>query len=224
MREVILDKGVDSGRIVIVENWPEQSVAEANSNEREFRRQHDLDGKFVVMYSGNMGLFHSFDSILRVALRLRDRDDIAFVFVGQGARKREIVDAARSVGNIYVFDHQPEDKFSDMLASGDVHFVSLRAGYEGLIVPSKFYSILASGRPVIYEGKKKGEVARVIDEESCGVVIEPDSVDLLEKAITNYISSPSLRESHALRARLAYESRFERTVLASRYAHALLDS
>lgn len=222
MRDVVLSKGVKPERISIVENWPEQSLAESDADGQLFRRQHGLIGKKVIMYSGNMGRFHRFDSILSVAARFKNHPDIVFVFIGHGVRRGEIDNMAKKSGNILVFDHQPDDRFGDILAAADLHFVSLRAGYEGLMVPSKFYSILASGRPVIYEGCSGGEIARVIAEEECGVVIEPGDMDSLEKSISDYASNPSKIAEEASRARRAYERRFERTTLAKRYVSVLL--
>jgi len=217
MKKIVEEKGVDYNKIEIVENWPEQTISEINGDGSDFRSKYDLNAKKVVMYSGNMGNFHSFESILSVARRVEKRTDIVFVFIGDGVQKKIIQEVAEECKNIILIDFQPVAEFGNILAAGDMHFVSLGAGYEGLMVPSKFYSIIASGKPVIYEGFSGGEVAKVINEEGCGVVVEPGDTDALEKCILRYVSDHNLLIQDGKRARSAYEHRFDRKALISRY-------
>jgi colanic acid biosynthesis glycosyl transferase WcaI len=221
MEKVVKRKGVNPACISIVENWPERSVAESLGDGRNFRKQYGLKDKVVIMYSGNMGKFHNFDTILNVAKRLEGRENIVFVFIGRGVRRSEIDRVAGKSSNILLLEYQPAGQFKNILAAGDVHFVSLRAGYEGLMVPSKFYSVLAAGRPVIYEGKSEGEIARVVIEEGCGKVIELDDADQLEKSLLYYASHRDEITIAGRKSRESYENRFKRQILARRYSDIL---
>ena len=98
---------------------------------------------------------------------------------------------------------------------------SLRNEFRGLVVPSKFYSILAVGRPVVYEGDSRGEVARVIKEEHCGAVITPGDDREIERTLISYLNDPSRIVEDGLRARAAYNNRFRSSDLAQKYAAAI---
>ena len=146
------------------------------SRNTRFRSQHGIQG-FVILYSGNFGRYHDFDTILDAAKALNENgqeeglDKVQFVLVGGGAQKEHIAQriAAEKISNIHLFDFVSKDDYADLLASANVSLVTLEPGMEGLCVPSKFYSILASGRATIASVSPQSEVARVIDEAQCGV-------------------------------------------------------
>ena len=116
--------------------------------ESRLRRELGLDGKFVVLYSGNMGVSHYFDDLLEVIRRCQDEAKLHFVFIGEGQRRGEIENFFRrhQPRNVSLLLFQPMEQLAESLSLGDVHFVSLRAGFEGLVVPSKVYGALAAGR------------------------------------------------------------------------------
>ena len=106
------------------------------------------------MYSGNLGLAHSFDEFLEAARRLRDRSDIVFLFVGDGPRNVEVEAARDSEGltNIRLIDPVPRDWLHASLSLADVHLISMRPEMNGIVVPGKLYGIMAAGRPIIFVG------------------------------------------------------------------------
>ena len=223
MQGFMLNKGIDPDKVRIVENWPESTLADDRYSGGGFRERHGLKNKFIVMYSGNMGRFHTFQTILEVARRFETRPDVVFVFVGSGVRRKEVEKAATTATNLFLFDYQPVELLGDMLAAADVHFISLAQSATGLMVPSKFYGVLAAGRPVVYEGSVNSELARVIQEEGCGGIVPEGESETLERCLTEYIQNPDLASSHGRRSRLAYENRFEREHLADRYAEIILN-
>ena len=137
----------------------------------------ELDA-FLVGYSGNLGRAHEFETILGA---MRSLPDVRFVFTGGGARFEAVRKAAGA--NAEFRAYVPRERLSESLSSVDAHLVSLQPALEGLIVPSKFYGILAVARPVIFIGARDGELARIIDAQRCGVVVEPGDVDALTRAI-----------------------------------------
>src|SRR5204863_141914 len=126
--------------------------------------------------AGNLGRAHDVDTILAAVRML---PDVRFVFTGGGAK----LDAVRGAGatKIEVRPYAPREQLSESLSSVDVHLVSLLPRLEGLIVPSKFYGVLAVARPVIFIGARDGELARIIEEHRCGIVVE--TADELARAI-----------------------------------------
>ncbi len=188
-----------------------------------FRAEHNLSG-FVVLYSGNFGRYHNFDTILDAAAALRDRcPHISFALVGDGAQKGHI--AARVQGealsNVRLFDFVAKDAYADLLASADVSLVTLEPGMEGLCVPSKFYSILASGRPVVATVSPKSEVARVIDEAQAGVHMEQAATGELVSALIALAEDPARTGQMGQNARCVLEEKYSMTQVARQY-HAVL--
>jgi glycosyltransferase involved in cell wall biosynthesis len=187
MEDYFAGQGVPRDRIRIVHNWAPPEAVPRPEEAAAFRQEHGLDQSFVVMYSGNMGYSHRMDTVLAVAAELRPLRDVQFVFVGKGVREREI-EAAVAAGapNVRMLPLQPRERVGASISAGHVHFVSLREGCEGRLVPSKAYGIMSCGRPLIYEGSERGEVARIVRESGCGVVVPPGDRNALRDAVLRY--------------------------------------
>ena len=176
--------GADPARIRVIENWTDdETIRPVEPHANPLRGQWALEDRFVVEYSGNMGRAHEFGTILDAAERLRDEPGIVFLLIGEGhalAAIRARV-AALALTNIAIKPPQPRERLADVLAVGDVHLVSLQPSMEGLVVPSKYYGVLAAGRPVIYVGDAHGDLAREIVRCDCGRVVAPgDSIELAQ--------------------------------------------
>lgn len=185
MRELLIERyGLDPARVVVAEVGADPKVIQPGPRETEFRRTHNLEG-FVALYSGNFGQYHDFDVILDAAERLDKKGDVTFVLVGGGHKKAQIETAIRerSLTNVLLLPFVPEEMLSDLLASANVHLVTLEEGMEGLCVPSKFYSCLASGRPVVAIVPQETEVAMTLEESQAGWHVMPKQVDALISAL-----------------------------------------
>ena len=125
------------------------------------------------MYSGNLGLAHSFDEFLEAARRLRERPDIVFLFVGDGPRKAEVQAARDSEGltNIRLLDPVPREWLHASLSLADVHLISMRPEMNGIVVPGKLYGAMAAGRPVVFVGPEHCESADTIRNAGCGLTL-----------------------------------------------------
>jgi len=218
--------GISPGRIRMIPNWADTDVIRPVARESNpLRAEHGLEGKFVVMYSGNLGVSHYFDDLLEVACRLRRLPDWVLLFVGSGSRLQEVQDRSRELGleNVRFLGYQDYELLSESLGMGDVHFVSLRPGFEGLVVPSKTYGVLAAGRPVVYQGSATGEIARMLEETETGTVVGIGDVEELEKAILQAYEDPAGRESVGQRARRVAEERYSPGPGVQAYAEVLED-
>ena len=211
MLEEVIGYGVDPRKAKIIHNWAdEKSIRPLDPNENRFRKAHGLEGKFVIMYSGNMGVVHQFEDILEVARRLRGRSDICFVFIGDGVRHGELVDFQHRYGlkSILLLPYQDRSCLGESLGAGDLHFVSLRNGFEGLVVPSKVYGIMAAARPVVYQGSQKSDIGYMIAEKGIGVIVSEGDVNALESAILKLYSDRALTEILGKSARAVLEEEY----------------
>lgn len=189
--------GVDADKVRVVSNWVDGGVITPISPETNpLRINWDLTGKFVVMYSGNMGRAHEFETILDAATLLQSDTRFVFLFVGGGNQRGPLGSAvaSRALSNIQFRPYQPRDQLGLSLSVGDVHLISLRPELEGLIVPSKFYGVLAAGRPVVFVGAVDGELAQQIGLADCGVVAEQGDARGLADLLERLANMPSMCE------------------------------
>jgi colanic acid biosynthesis glycosyl transferase WcaI len=158
--------------------------------ENSYRREFGLEGKFVVMYAGNVGFSQSLDVVLQAAVALAYEPDLVFVINGAGSARPELETKARGLNNVRFIDMQPLERLPEVLAAGDIHLVPLRKGLARSSVPSKSYSILAAGRPLIASVDEGSEVARVVERAGAGTAVPPDDAEALTKALRAMLDSP----------------------------------
>jgi colanic acid biosynthesis glycosyl transferase WcaI len=177
MASLIARTGVSPEKIRVIPNWaPAGMDRQTHDGTAELRRAWKLAGKFIVAYSGNLGRVHDFSWVVETASLLQDQSHLAFVFIGDGAQRDALAAAvqARGLANIHFHPPQPRAQLAITLALGDVHLVTLRAGCEALVFPSKLYGIAAVGRPVVFVGPKDCEVARLVEQHGFGVAFTPE--------------------------------------------------
>ena len=188
MANVLLREGVPKNRIRVIHNWADDlKYFNHGTQDNEMRKKWGLEDKFVIGYSGNIGRAHEFETLLDAAELLVKKTKFIFLFIGDGAQLEWIKyqKKQRRLSNIQFQPYQPRRLLSRSLSVSDVHIVSLKPELEGLIVPSKFYGIIAAGRAVIFIGDPNGEIAEILKEEECGIAIAPGEgqrlADFLEK-------------------------------------------
>jgi glycosyltransferase involved in cell wall biosynthesis len=213
MAQRLRDEGVRSDRITVIENWADGDIIQPVPKEdNPLVREWQLEGKFALGYSGNMGQVHEFKTILDAAELLKAAEEIAFVFIGDGIARPwlEAEVARRGLTNIQFRPYQPADQLRWSLSVPDVHVISLRPALEGLIVPSKFYGIAAAGRPVIYVGDPAGEIARILEREQCGWSFCIGEVGPMVECIRELSDNCSKVTEAGQRARQAFDRQYAR--------------
>ena len=199
-----------ASRLAVIPNWARPDAILPLSHERNpFRREHELDGRFVVMSSGNIGLAHTFEATLEAAALLQDREpDLLFLFVGEGPRLPWLHEEAarRGLTNLRFLPSQPRERLAESLSAADVHLVTMRDDLCGLVVPSKFYGIAAAGRPVIFAGPADSEVALDILRERCGAVLPAATGAGLAECLRGWRADATACSAAGARAR-AYAER-----------------
>jgi glycosyltransferase involved in cell wall biosynthesis len=224
MAEQVRALGVPSGRVTTIHNWCDATEVRPQPLEgHALRAAWNLEDRFVVMYSGNMGYAHEFTTILNAAEHLRERDDIVFLFVGDGVQRAFIEHEAarRKLGNVRFEPYQPRESLALSLTAADAHLVSLSPQLEGLMVPSKFYAAAAAGRPVLFIGAADGELAGLIGEADCGWRFAVGAGAALAERIETLAADPDLGKRQGAAARRLLEERFDRRLAADAWCRTL---
>lgn len=224
MRRRCVAAGAAPERAHVIPNWSDGGGVRPVPHERNaLRAELAGDAAFVAMYSGNMGRVHDVETLLGAARLLRDRREIAFVFAGDGAKRALVEDAARELPNVRLAPYQPRERLAEALSAGDVHLVALSPEIEGLAEPSKLYGIMAAGRPALYIGPERAEVARTLAREGCGRCVANGDARGLADALAALAADPAAREAMGRAARAALEARYQRTVATRRFAELLAE-
>jgi glycosyltransferase involved in cell wall biosynthesis len=208
---LITNYSIEPDRIACIPNWSLTSnTTFIPFKQNRLARELGIENKFVVQYSGNMGLWHDIDTFIRAADRLKDNRDIQFLFIGNGIRQKQAQELAQELElkNIVWMDFVPKEELSSSLTCAHVALISLNTGLEGIAVPCKLYGILASGRAIIAQVPKNSEIAYVVQEENCGFVVSPGNVEELVQKIEQLASDRSLVEEMGLRSFQAYQSKY----------------
>jgi glycosyltransferase involved in cell wall biosynthesis len=217
MAGVLKNKGVAADRLAITPPWADGSrLFPLDHGQNQFRREIGIPADhLVVMYSGNMGLGHRFETVLAAARSLSSHDKIHFVFIGDGAKRPQIEACRRAhnLKNIIMLPYQPRERLRETLSAGDVHLISLDAKVQGLIVPSKLAGILAVGRPVVFLGNEQNSIATAILEGQCGHVIPEGEVKRLEEIIETLMENPGYRRRLGDAARNLFDREYDRAVV-----------
>jgi colanic acid biosynthesis glycosyl transferase WcaI len=218
--------GAAGVRIHVIANWcNDETIKPLGPADNPLRQAWGFAGKFVFGYSGNLGRAHEYDTVLAAAERLREEAGIVFLMIGGGKRFDELADAVKMRGLDGAFrfmPYQPRAMLPFSLAVPDTHWLSLNPKLEGLIVPSKFYGIAAAGKPIIVIADKDGEMARLVRQHACGIVIAPGDADALVGALRQLSAAPALVADMGRRARQMLDARFTRRQGFKRW-HDLLD-
>lgn len=223
MRRRIVAKGVDPARIRVIPNWGDVHRITPQPRDNAWSRAHGLDGRFVVMHSGNVGHAQDLDSLIRASTLLRDLANLRIVIVGTGARHAELTALAERLeaDSVEFLPYQPREQLSDSLSSANVHFVGLARGLAGFVVPSRTWGVLAAGRPVLAAAEDESETAVVVRETGCGVVVRPGDPFQLAEAIRACHDGVHDLEAMGRRARAYAEAEADREIAVARYRQVL---
>ncbi|HEX9287904.1 MAG TPA: glycosyltransferase family 4 protein, partial [Anaeromyxobacteraceae bacterium] len=187
MADRILRKADVSDKITVLPPWPHEDHLQRVPHEQNaFRREHGLDGKFVVMYSGNHSPANPITTLVEAAKQFRSDARYVFLFVGGGRAKREVETAiAQGYSNIRSLPYQPLGRLGHSLSAADVHVVSLGNDMVGIVHPSKIYGAMAVGRPLLTIGPAESHLADLVTRYGLGYhVAQGDvagAVDALRK-------------------------------------------
>lgn len=222
MSPVLVKKGVPAHRLLLIENWQDTSLIHP-ADPKPFRTQHGLlESDFVIMHSGNIGFSQNLELLLESARLLKNESRIRFVLIGDGSRKSALERKIREarLDHVHLLPYQPESTLSESLAAANVHYMSLKEPFAGLIVPSKFYGIMAAARPVLAVLPEACSHVKTIRNFNLGFLCAP-SAEELAKTIVSCMGNPSLLSEMGENARRYTEAFGNRSRATQAYLTAV---
>ena len=202
-KEGLNSLGVPESQMVLVNVWVDTELINPLPHDNQFAKENNLNNHFIVLYAGNIGLSQGLEYILTAAEQLADHKDILFVFVGDGTGSEflQIQTKQRQLSNVKFMPFQSREKLSEVLASADISLVILRHGIGFSSLPSKTFSIMASGRPILASVDEDSELFKLIKRAEAGLCIPPENPEKLVEAIL------TLKHDNALCERLGDNGR-----------------
>jgi colanic acid biosynthesis glycosyl transferase WcaI len=210
MRDRILAKGVARERVVVVRDGTAPTTAPAATHASAAAQMPERSDSvvqeirhgfpFVVLHAGNLGFYGAWDTLLAAA-KILSNENTGFVFIGDGANRAGLESAARELPNVKFAPFRPVAQIAHVMMAGDLHIVTVKRGLEGVVVPSKLYSILAAGRPIIVIAPAECDAARIVVESGCGVALDPDDPVAVATAIRELRAQPARLAEMGSRAR-----------------------
>jgi glycosyltransferase involved in cell wall biosynthesis len=221
-RDELARRGIDPGKVVIIPNGADGEVFHAMEKYNGVRENLDLGRKFVVSYVGTHGMAHGLETVLQAADRLRGQDDIAFLFVGDGAQRADLESIARRMDlpNVRFLGVQPREKIPAYIATSDVSLVPLRRKpLFQKVLPSKIFEIMGCERPLILG--VEGEAQDAVQEARAGLCVRPEDPGALSEAILDLYRHPEQAAEYGRNGRRYVRRNYCRDKLAQRYLQVL---
>ncbi len=201
-------------RVKVIPNFVDTQAITSMSRMTKYRTELRIDDALVVMYAGNVGFSQSLEMLVSAA---RELPQLIFVINGEGAARESLKKSAHGLSNVRFGDYQDVSRLSEVLATGDIHVVPLKRGLGSVSVPSKTYSILASGRPVLAAVDLDTEVPRILAAADAGVCVEPDNSAAFISALRAMTLDPKTLSEMGERGRKWVENHASPASVAQRY-------
>ncbi|WP_083636716.1 glycosyltransferase family 4 protein [Leptolyngbya sp. 'hensonii'] len=218
--ENLLGKNVPGDKIVCIPNWVDTDFIRPLPKEHNsFREEHGLQGKFVVLYSGNIALTQGLETVIQAAARLKDISEIEIVIVGEpGALQRLQRHCDRyQTENVKLLPFAPREKLPEMLAAADIGLIVQRHNVISFNMPSKTQVLLASGRPIIASVPAEGTAAKAVERSGGGILVPPENPGALAAAIRDLYANPAKAELLGKKGRIHAEEYYARPKALDQY-------
>jgi colanic acid biosynthesis glycosyl transferase WcaI len=201
-------------RLHVIPNFVDTHAITPQDRMTAYRSELGIGDQMVVMYAGNVGFSQSLNLVVDAAAKF---PDIAFVINGDGAARKKLEQDCARLTNVYFGDYQPIERLSEVLATGDIHVVPLRAGLASVSVPSKSYSILAAGRPMLAAIDPGTEIPNMLQQSGAGVAVEPDNSTAFIEALSQLVSRREQLHEMGARGRTWVETHASPASVAAQY-------
>ncbi len=215
VRDLLIRQGLPPERIFLLTNGVD-TVKFHPLPQDQARNELGWDGRFTLVYAGNHGLVYGMAAVLEAAEQMLDRANIHFIFLGDGARKAEMLEQARkrNLKNVTFLDPISHDSMHTVFAAADICLIPLsNMPLLETSLPLKMFEIMACARPFILGAR--GIASQIAEEAGAGIVIEPENAQALVSAISHLYEHPEVGEQLGRRGRIYAEARFDYDHLAA---------
>lgn len=218
-RQSLLAKGISPSKLSVLPVWADPHSICPLPKENGFRRAHELDGKFILLYAGNLGHTSALEDVIEAARLLKAEKDMVFVIIGEGVKKAALQASTLRYGleNVRFLPYQPRERYAETLAAADVSLVTLNPSASHTSLPSKIFNIMASARPILAVAEAASEAARLVRRERCGVVVPPAQPALLAETVKTLRDRSRELTEWGRNGRAALEKHYSREACLARY-------
>jgi glycosyltransferase involved in cell wall biosynthesis len=219
----MIGKGIPAGKIEVIKNGVDLDFYKVAEGPNPVVQEFGLDGKFVSSYFGTHGMAHHLETVLEAATLLRDRKDILFLLVGDGAERKKLLALCETsaLDNVMMLDQQPKQKMPFLWQCSDVSMVLLKksALFE-MVIPSKIFESMAMQKPVILG--VEGESREIIETARSGLCIEPQNAAALARCVAELADKPELCKELGQNGRRFVTEYYDRRLLAANYEQLMV--
>jgi len=226
MKESISLNGISENKISVIPNWSDGNIIFPKQTSN-LRTELGLESKFLITYSGNIGLSQGLDKIIQVAEKIQQiTNTIHFLIIGNGANLPFIKKMAeeKKLKNITFLPFQPKENLCDSLNCADLHIVPMAENMAKYLMPSKIYGIMASGKPFLAIVDEGTEIYKLINETQCGFQLTYNKYEESVNILINSLNEKEKLEDMGKRGRKYFEENFDRKKVTEKYNFLLNSS
>jgi glycosyltransferase involved in cell wall biosynthesis len=227
-RRHLIQQGLEARRISVMRNAVEEDYCldplshRGRQARQELRQELGLRDQFVLLYAGTLGMAHGLETVLLAAERLRDRGEVVFLLMGEGAEREQLLERSRELRltNVHFLGKQPRERVPVYLAAADACVVPLRRSEVfKTAIPSKMLEAMAAAKPVILG--VEGEAKEILLGAQAGIAVPPDDSGALAEAILRLCQHPELGRTLGANGRRAVREKYSRPQQAKAYLELL---
>ncbi|MBN1405139.1 MAG: glycosyltransferase family 4 protein [Candidatus Omnitrophica bacterium] len=220
--KTLIDKKIGkNNKVKVIYNWADGDfIKPMPKSENWFAKKYDLVNKLVILYAGNIGLFHELETLIEAAGNLRDNKNIQFVFIGEGGKKKKLMDMAgeKKLDNVLFLPYQDKSILSHSLTCSDVSVVSLEKNLDFVAAPCKLYTSMAAGQAILGLVDKNSDVAKIVNRYECGFCVDQDDVKAVVETLKNLSQNLQLMDKYKRNARKCFEENFRKDIMINKYS------
>ncbi len=223
MRHIILKKlpSIDPSKITLIHNWSDsRQIKPVAKEENIFIKENNLEGKQILLYSGNMGRTHNIESILQASIEIeKTHPNVLFLFIGGGIKRAKVKSHISNLvsSNVKLLPFQPYEILSHVLSSAAFSWVCLDQEFTGMSVPSKSYGIMASGTPILGLLSEESEISQAIKKHDCGKVWNSKSKHSLVETIIMMLQDEKQLDLYSKNAEIAFLANYDLCISVEKY-------
>jgi len=214
---------ITSEHIHVIPNWADgEDLFPIPKTDSQIAKENEFIDDFILLYSGNMGLYYDFDTVLEAA-KLLENEPFKLVLVGGGGKKTQIENYIKehNMTNVVMLPYQPFERLNESLNSCDASLVTIAEGIEGISFPSKLYTSLAVGKAIVALSEDWSELRQIVEHNNCGIWSALGDSEGLASKLRGMIRDKEATKTMSNNARLVFEKGYTRQVCAAKYAEVL---